>query len=158
MIHQEPPPHSDSYGVAMTRDVSTDTSQEREVTNDTAAALLKSPINGPSDALHLLLEASGRSEDIFRQQTEEHNVQPTPQPFRKPTVIIEGDVSARSDHTRPSVHQNRAANIDPAITTHNVNGTNNYLAEFREALNAWSRLRFVRAGWLTAREAISYVE
>lgn len=50
---------------------------DQEVTNETAAALFQSPINGPADALHMLLEASGRTGDLQR-QTSSGQGDPTP--------------------------------------------------------------------------------
>lgn len=47
--------------------------------------------------------------------------------------------------------------IDPALTNH---ATRDPSAEpgYAEALKAWTRFRFVRAGWFTAAEAIDYID
>ncbi|KAL8674981.1 MAG: hypothetical protein Q9168_000575 [Polycauliona sp. 1 TL-2023] len=128
--------------------------QGQEVTNQTAAALFHTPINTPGDALHLLLEASGRSESLQRQTSaeQEHRhdlASPRTQPVEKRHF-------ARS--VRPISLRNHRENIDPAISggrrsQHPVEDPG-----LVEALRAWSRLRFVRAGWFTAREAIAYLD
>lgn len=128
---------------------SNDEPQDQDVTNDTAAALFQTPINTPGDALHLLLEASGRSEDFHEQE----NLTQSP--------LDRNLGSARTHHfTRPEPIESRAdrgqTNIDPAIASDGLNNVNTTDVS-REALKIWSRLRFVRAGWLTAREAMAYV-
>lgn len=45
--------------------------------------------------------------------------------------------------------------IDPGLAPL---AANNYIAGHAEALKAWSRFRFVRAGWFTAQEAIDYID
>ncbi|KAL9029192.1 MAG: hypothetical protein Q9196_002543 [Gyalolechia fulgens] len=81
------------------------TSQDQEVANETAAALFRTPINVPGDALHLLLEASGRTESLHRQDNDARG---------RPS-----STSAEQGRlTRPTptvVHQQRSGNIDPAI-------------------------------------------
>jgi hypothetical protein len=44
--------------------------------------------------------------------------------------------------------------IDPALTRTELTSKPGY----SEALRAWARFRFVRAGWFTAQEAIEYVD
>ena len=129
--------------------VNSDDPPDQEVTNDTAVALFQTPINTPGDALHLLLEASGRSEDFHEQgktaqvPRDRNRANPDKHRFTRPEPI------------EPRVGQGQT-NIDPAIASH---GLNNVIDPdvSRETLRIWSRLRFVRAGWLTAREAMSYV-
>ena len=123
--------------------------QDQEVTNETAAALFQTPINTPGDALHLLLEASGRSEDFQLQDQQGQNVHEYSQ-----------ERKAVHDFTRPRpksiespldhVHN---PSLDPAIISNRLTRIEN----LSEELIIWSRLRFVRAGWLTAREALSYI-
>ncbi|KAI4193923.1 MAG: hypothetical protein LQ350_008070 [Teloschistes chrysophthalmus] len=125
--------------------------QNQEVANETAAALFKAPINTPGDALHLLLEASGRSENFQHQGSSDGEIQQiTPSP----------ELHSLS-HTRftrpgrPASVRYQKENIDPAIAS----GELRYRPDPPDvtiALRTWSRLRFVRAGWFTAREAIYY--
>ena len=124
--------------------------QDQEVTNETAAALFQSPINNPGDALHLLLEASGRSEDLtFRGQQGN--------PDHEGILVSRSNYTAPQSGTRDTAkHQTQTDNIDPAIS-HDTNSSNSP-THVQDALKTWSRLRFVRAGWFTAAEAMSYVD
>lgn len=127
--------------------------QDQEVTNETAAALFQTPINTPGDALHLLLEASGRSEDLQLQDNAQSTLSQSPQDRK---AITSGQFHfARPEPPEPPVDQGHIANLDPAIASVRLN--NNSTDSSSEALRIWSRLRFVRAGWLTAKEAMSYV-
>lgn len=127
--------------------------QDQEVTNETAAALFQTPINTPGDALHLLLEASGRSEDFQLQKNAQSALSQAP---RDRKSLTSGKFHfGRPEPIEPPVDQGHIANLDPAIA---IDGLNNISADgSREALRIWSRLRFVRAGWLSAKEAMSYV-
>ena len=128
--------------------------QDQEVSNETAAALFQSPINVPGDALHLLLKASDESEHMQRRDIANVGRRSTSQSVRNPSIAHGRYDSGHS--SRHPVGQNYPLNIDPAISgsTSDHDGTTIPV----EALKLWSRLRFVRAGWFTAKEAISYVD
>ena len=128
--------------------------QDQEVSNETAAALFQSPINVPGDALHLLLKASDESEHMQRRDTAGMGRGSTSQSVRKSSI-------AQSRYNSGPSTQHQAVptyplNIDPAISGSNADNESTSIPI--EALKLWSRLRFVRAGWFTAREAISYVD
>ncbi len=130
--------------------------QDQEVTNETAAALFQTPINTPEDALHLLLKASSHSKDLELQITHEEGNPQSP-PDSKPGNSSENYHFAGPAPIEPVADGAHLANIDPAIAS---GGLNNFITDDSppETLRIWSRLRFVRAGWLTAREAISYID
>lgn len=132
---------------------------DQEVTNEAAAALFQSPINQPADALHLLLEASGRTGDLHRQASINQGDKRTFSARHAPTASMG---SHNSTGTKPvkngHQHQDQSMNIDPAIAGETGNRNEDDSRRFREALKIWSRLRFVRAGWFTAREAMSYID
>ena len=130
-----------------TRETKT-TPEGREVTNETAAVLLIPPIHNPGDALNLLVDAASRSEDLDRQRNQ-----------AQPNILEPYGNLSRPLHKAPgSANDASAMAIDPAIA--NATGSDRSLkAEgLEDALRAWSRFRFVRAGWLTAPEAISYLD
>jgi len=130
------------------------------VTNEAAAALFQSPINQPADALHLLLEASGRTGDLHRQSSINQGEKRTNESERRaPSMSARPHRSAGLKPSEDLQHQQATMNIDPAIAgdvgTASSEDDSNRL---REKVKIWSRLRFVRAGWFTAREAMSYID
>ena len=136
------------------QDTHLDIAQDQEVTNEAAAALFQSPINTPGDALHLLLKASGESEDLtVHESSGSTKVRQQDVPGHRSSgrvPLSRGPYGALQRAGQPA----NIANIDPAIagTSHEKTFPS------REALNIWARLRFVRAGWFTAKEAIAYID
>ncbi|KAL9581467.1 MAG: hypothetical protein Q9212_003888, partial [Teloschistes hypoglaucus] len=114
--------------------------QNQEVANETAAALFKAPINTPGDALHLLLEASGRSETFQHQGSGDRpnqEITPSPELHSLPHTRF-------TRPSRPASVRYQKENIDPAIADSKLR----YLPDsptVTTALRTWSRLRFVRA-------------
>ena len=76
-----------------------------------------------------------------------------PQPAAHPAPPLpRRDVrDSRSTDTR-SARMEQA--IDPALTRRNLANDPGYM----DAVKAWNRFRFVRAGWFTAQEAIEYID
>lgn len=130
-----------------TRTANRNTGQDQEVANETAATLLKTPINTPGDALHLLLEASGRTESFQRQDSGLQRHQ-----------ALRPSVDTQSFRRSSPISHQRSQIIDPAIAADIHSQAQIESPEVAGAIKAWSRLRFVRAGWFTAREAISYID
>ena len=129
--------------------------QDQEVANDTAAALFQSPINIPGDALHLLLKASGQSEDLQRKDIESQRKRSSGQSIPGPSSVPGEHRAIKS--AVPQLSENKyQMNIDPAISADR--GENGKTPIPEETLEVWSRLRFVRAGWFTAKEGISYIK
>ncbi|MCJ1284022.1 hypothetical protein MMC26_003353 [Xylographa opegraphella] len=122
----------------------------REVTNETAAALFKSPINNPGDALHLLVDAVARSGDLNRQSDS----------TQQNASVQGGGASSTSRKLSDGtlLSHDLAMAIDPAIVSSSGEAATSAEDEMKDALRAWSLFRFVRAGWFTAAEAISYMD
>lgn len=133
---------------------------DQEVTNEAAAALFQSPINQPADALHLLLEASGRTGDLHRQSSMNQGKQRTDESERRAPSMTARPYRSIGLKTSMSLQrQHDTTNIDPAIAGDmGTAGSEDESNRLREKLKIWSRLRFVRAGWFTAREAMSYID
>lgn len=126
----------------------------QKVANETAAALFKTPINTPGDALHLLLEASGRTESLQLQDSSPRGSELLPSSAKR--RFAQRD---RLTRTAPSASlRQRGENIDPAITNSGDSQDQVESPDVTAAIKAWSRLRFVRAGWFTAEEAMSYID
>ena len=113
----------------------------REVTNETAAALFQSPINNPGDALYLLVDAVARTGDLEKNNSVPN--QSSSQEHRRRRSSVQQNSSTAN------IAQIHSPAIDPALVGD---------PDITEALQAWSRLRFVKAGWCTAREAISLID
>lgn len=125
-------------------------SQDQELTNETATALLHEPINNPGDALHLLLQASGQSEKLENQEASRQRVSGG-HTFK---AVAEPSSSATLSAHNARHNSNGPIKLDPAITGYDHRTP----TPSPEALSIWSRLRFVRAGWFTAREAMAYID
>jgi hypothetical protein len=139
----------------------------QHVMNKTAADLLSPTISNSHDALHLLSEAAGRSEDLNRQSLENRlAARQSTSSFASPiSPLTQAGASTHGRHTFP-----KPARSTPTDGYYQVNGsggsTDPPMSDFRnqgndpgylDAVKAWSRLRFVRAGWLTVEEAMAYI-
>lgn len=137
--------------------------------NRTAVELLSPAITNTHDALHLLSEAAGRTEDLnryaARQSVSSFNSGPSPLTHGQSP----GNVSANFSRT-PRSGASAGGNtyfpgIEPAtIDAQMPEGTgqreesgNPQDPGYVDAVRAWSRLRFVRAGWMTVEEGMEYV-
>ncbi|KAL8952782.1 MAG: hypothetical protein Q9222_001329 [Ikaeria aurantiellina] len=130
------------------------TPADQKLANETAARLFQSPIATPGDALHLLLEASGRTESL-QQQIGDHK-EPG-QLFPSIRNDTAGEIRFSRPDPRLSLHNGRGA-IDPEIAGNRKASYPSEPSDIASAIRTWSRLRFVRAGWFTAQEAISYID
>jgi len=61
----------------------------------------------------------------------------------------------QSDMQPPSSSRDPA--IDPSLASHGLHTAREQSPGYQDAIKAWSRFRFVRAGWFTAAEAIEYI-
>jgi hypothetical protein len=53
----------------------------------------------------------------------------------------------------------REAQIDPALTSGELEKPSRMQEQgYKDAVKAWARFRFVRAGWFTPTEAIDYID
>ena len=131
--------------------------EDEEVSNETAAALFHSPIHNPRDALHLLLEASGRSEVLDQDYTNtQEGSQQTSNTETNCEIKGKSSVSDLKGEGPHCGSNNR--DIDPTLTRQSGKAFALIDPFLQESLRAWYRLRFVRAGWFTAQEAISYFD
>lgn len=147
--YQQPSPYT--TGEAMRN---SEEGQDQEVANETAAALFQSRINIPGDALHLLLKASNQSEDLHRRDSISKT---STSQLNRQSIAMQGDYSSGgSNNMRYQGGLGHMPNIDPAISNDRSESGKTPIP--KDVLSVWSRLRFVRAGWFTAREGISYIE
>ncbi|KAF2106244.1 hypothetical protein BDV96DRAFT_508227 [Lophiotrema nucula] len=143
--------------------------EDRNASNQAASILQTREVFSGHDALNLLFEAAGRNGDI-----EGHHRANSASSLHRPTL---GDLGStpgsqtafaspqgNQTHGLPFAdgrHQSRSAvdPVDPAISQAQPElpePPNE--AAFAEAVKAWNKSRFVRAGWLTAKEAVAYID
>ncbi|KAJ1337517.1 RNA polymerase II-specific transcription factor-like protein [Microdochium nivale] len=139
------------------------------VENFEAQTVMRKEVFGPHDALDLLYKAATDSPHVMQvPQESASSALPQPSPAIRPPVrpSREQSVSFSSDRRPVRQHPRPAAPVDPRIPQ--VAGKEKQEIEERlasveneegyaEALHAWSRFRFVRAGWFTKEEAIKYI-
>ncbi|PWY66071.1 hypothetical protein BO70DRAFT_174630 [Aspergillus heteromorphus CBS 117.55] len=141
--------------------------------NRTAVELLSPAISNSHDALHLLSEAAGRTEDLNRQSLENrYAARQSVSSFNSPMSPLTQAGTPRSgggSFSRPPrsgtvpVGNYFQAGGAGAADAQMADGRQADAAEnvqdpgFVDAVKAWSRLRFVRAGWLSVEEAMAYV-
>lgn len=132
--------------------------------NYEARTVMRKEVYGPHDALDLLYKAAT---DKTHEHTSvlHHSHGPSPQlGLQTPSLNVPGrsnDGMTHAQHTtalhqRGSIHD---APIDPQLTGNKAESrTSEPAPAHADALRAWTRFRFVRAGWFTAQEAIDYVD
>lgn len=118
--------------------------------NKAAADALNPAISTSYDALYLLSQAAG--------QTGEAGMQPQQNGARSmqtPSTTFGSPSSTNpSQHRTVSSTMTPSTMIDPAMVLDNGQTD----AGYKNALKSWSRMRFVRAGWFTAHEAMDYID
>ncbi|KAL1863409.1 zinc finger transcriptional activator [Paecilomyces lecythidis] len=141
--------------------------------NRTAAELLSPTISNSHDALHLLSEAAGRTEDLNRQSLENRYAarQAASSSYTSPVSPMAQAGTLRSGQ-RPYSSLPRPESMGRYYRGQASGPAESHLVDNRaqsassvdtqdpgylDAVKAWSRLRFVRAGWLTVEEAMAYV-
>ncbi|KAF6812634.1 fungal zn binuclear cluster domain containing protein [Colletotrichum sojae] len=141
--------------------------------NREAQDLMREGVYGPHDALSLLYKAAtDRSVQLrlpqdaavhqpaaYSPATTHHNrhesVASIPAMPQQPIIVTPGATMKRPGSGRPSVSvKPEPQPIDPELTKRDLSGEPGY----HDAIKAWGRFRFVRAGWFTAQEAINYID
>lgn len=144
--------------------------------NRTAVELLSPAISNSHDALHLLSEAAGRTEDLNRQSLKNRYAsRQSASTFNSPASTLAqtgtprraGGSFPRTSHSGPMSmgndyqHGTSGVPVDAPMSGNRAHGDDAsgvfQDAGFVDAVKAWSRLRFVRAGWLTVEEAMDYI-
>lgn len=134
-----------------------------------AQTVMRQGVYGPHDALDLLYKAatdrfvmassvgyatanreSSPAADTHRRQVSMASIAPGPPQQAQPT----DGPGLRARSRGPSISVRAEQPIDPNLARPTLSAHPGYA----EALRAWSRFRFVRAGWFTAQEAIEYID
>lgn len=125
-----------------------DSENEEQVNNHTAAILQTAELHHGHDALNVLLAAAQHHPDSHPENKPSVSFDPY-----RPSTVTPGSAQHPSPEQRQKQPVNQAAshNIDPNIMPPSD-------METASAISAWSRFRFVRSGWFTAREGMAYIE
>lgn len=141
---------------------------EDQKLNDKSAAVLQTgEIYSGHDALNLLFEAAGRNGDI-----EQHHRTGSASSLHRPSMLGTGSTpGSQTNFASPQASGTHARNHSRATaaaaeSSADVPMPQSYTslpdppneAAFMDALRAWSKFRFVRAGWMTAKEAVRYID
>ncbi|KAL5402404.1 hypothetical protein PMIN03_010720 [Paraphaeosphaeria minitans] len=138
---------------------------DQTLNNKSVAVMQTGEIYSGHDALNLLFEAAGRNGDI------EHHRSASASSLQPPIGLGPSSTPGSQPHfaspqahphPHPRNHPRPAAaepDVDAAIA-------HQYAAlpeppneaAFAHALKAWTKFRFVRAGWMTAKEAVRYID
>ncbi|KAI4630426.1 hypothetical protein J4E80_001361 [Alternaria sp. BMP 0032] len=129
--------------------------EDQKVNNETVATLQAGEVYSGHDALNLLFEAAGMNN---------HHRTGSSSSMQRPTLGSTPGSQTNFASPRPNTSHARAnsratvePSVDPAIQQPMLPDPPNEAA-FADAVRAWSKFRFVRAGWLTAKEAIAYID
>jgi hypothetical protein len=138
-----------------------------QLENPEAQDVMRKGVYGPHDALDLLYKATnmlGSPENPRVRSLSESHHEPkigagTPTFAQRVPVeerIVRHELRKQSMGPPPTL---REPAIDPSLGNDGINPADRIQeAGYKEALQAWARFRFVRAGWFTPSEAIDYIE
>lgn len=135
--------------------------------NRTAVELLSPAITNTHDALHLLSEAAGRTEDLnryaARQSVSSFNSGPSPLAHGSSPGNLSGSFARtpRSGMSGGGIYHSAGMGAADAQISEETgpqeDSVNPQDPGYIDAVRAWSRLRFVRAGWMTVEEGMDYL-
>lgn len=131
-----------------------------QLENLEAQEVMRREVYGPHDALDLLYKAatdspghkrtSSQMSPVMANNTSAHPHLPSP--------IQNNGAPFQNSYMRPPEIR-REAQIDPALTSGDLEKPSRMQEQgYKDAVKAWARFRFVRAGWFTPTEAIDYID
>ena len=136
-----------------------DDQEDEQLNSETAKILQTAEVHSGHDAMNVLFRAattlrsasngSNARPNLGMDALDPYNLPPATSPIAArrsfQNLRNQSQTDSPSDKLDPSTHT-------PSTTNNNTS------SEFHDALNAWSRFRFVRSGWFTAKEGIDYVK
>ncbi|RQM06276.1 hypothetical protein DH86_00001078, partial [Scytalidium sp. 3C] len=138
-----------------------------QLENLEAQEVMRREVYGPHDALDLLYKAATDSNTAIKRTKRDsnHQLSPvigdlTPSDRQQPILSRANSQNDQNLKTRTNGHRDESA-IDPALASAGININRPDRTQdqgYKDAVRAWSRFRFVRAGWFTAPEAIDYID
>ncbi|KAA8567703.1 hypothetical protein EYC84_008175 [Monilinia fructicola] len=137
--------------------------RNENVENPEAQEVMRQEVYGPHDALDLLYKAATDSPGHKRPRLDS-NSQVSPRIGHRAQSASRNYQGPAPQHTSfPISHMRHTttqpeASIDPTLSSGNTAPVErDHDLGYQDAIKAWSRFRFVRAGWFTAVEAIQYI-
>ncbi|KAB8295921.1 hypothetical protein EYC80_008741 [Monilinia laxa] len=137
--------------------------RNENVENPEAQEVMRQEVYGPHDALDLLYKAATDSPGHKRPRLDSNN-QESPRIGHRAQSASRNYQGPAPQHTSfPISHMRHTttqpeASIDPTLSSSNTAPVErDHDLGYQDAIKAWSRFRFVRAGWFTAVEAIQYI-
>jgi hypothetical protein len=132
--------------------------EDRKMADTATAVMQTGEIYSGHDALNLLFEAARGAQEHHRTRSTSSAHRPT-----MSTPGSQGNLAspqATATHARNPSRAAAEPAVDPSILQeqHQTLPDPPNEAAFNEAVKAWSKFRFVRAGWLTAKEAVRYID
>lgn len=128
--------------------------------NYEARTVMRKEVYGPHDALDLLYKAATDKTHEGLGGVHSHNANPqTLGALQTPSLTMprQSDAIMYTQHAAAPLRPSMETHIDPQLTKAPESRADPGPAH-ADALRAWTRFRFVRAGWFTAQEAIDYVD
>ncbi|RFU24842.1 hypothetical protein B7463_g11493, partial [Scytalidium lignicola] len=138
-----------------------------QLENLEAQEVMRREVYGPHDALDLLYKAATDSNPAHKRAKRESNSQLSPvigtltPSDRQQPILSRVNSQNYQNHTGPPTTRRDECAVDPALATEGININRPDRTQdqgYKDAVRAWSRFRFVRAGWFTAAEAIDYID
>ncbi|CAG9991315.1 unnamed protein product [Clonostachys byssicola] len=159
------------------RDFGSDGDDNQHMENPDAQTVMRQGVYGPHDALDLLYKAATNTTDrlvatprsvTYQQSLRQHvdNSSPLPVAHRRvesrasigSLLPPQATVDDRADRSATIRNPTPAARSENPIEHEFPKRDSNTPPGYIEAVRAWSRFRFVRAGWFTPQEAIEYID
>ncbi|KAH8668596.1 hypothetical protein BX600DRAFT_460333 [Xylariales sp. PMI_506] len=146
-----------------------------QLENLEAQSVMRSAVYGPNDALDLLYKAATdhpQALESLNRRSESIATTVQPSQVLAPPIRAVSKEQPYEGHGPPRVTSKSAEPIDPRLLpSGSVSGSNQAAQKeaiekrldvhdepgYEDALKAWGRFRFVRAGWFTREEAIKYI-
>lgn len=133
-----------------------------QLDNPEAQEVMRREVYGPHDALDLLYKAATNNPGHRRERSSSqlspllNNNSSVHQSLPPPS---RSSNQAFPDHLMRPPEPRREAVIDPALAAEGLERPERTQEQgYKDAIKAWSRFRFVRAGWFTPPEAIDYID
>ncbi|ROT42115.1 hypothetical protein SODALDRAFT_303160 [Sodiomyces alkalinus F11] len=125
-----------------------------QVENREARNVLSRGVYGPHDALDLLYKAA--TDNSLPSHKRHESAASLASLAQSQPMVVSPTATMKPAPPPPAepIHKAEPQPIDPELAKPDLSAQPGYV----DAIKAWNRFRFVRAGWFTAHEAIEYID